>query len=54
MEGLMRLVMMKQIDMYKKYSCGEGEEGSLGKALFNFRNEMEMIMEWVKKTQILQ
>ncbi len=48
----MRLVMMRQIDMYKRYSFKEGEEGSLGRVFFNFRNEMEMIMEWVKETQI--
>jgi hypothetical protein len=43
---------MKQIDLYKRYSFGEGKEGSLGRTLFNFRNEMEMIMEWVKETKI--
>jgi hypothetical protein len=38
--------------MYKRYSSKEGEEGSLGRVFFNFRNEMEMIMEWAKETQI--
>jgi len=38
--------------MYKRYSSKEGEEGSLGRVFLNFRNEMEMIMEWAKETQI--
>jgi len=41
--GLVRLVMMKQIDLYRRYSSEEGEEGNLGRTLFNFRNGMEMI-----------
>jgi glutamine synthetase adenylyltransferase len=52
MVGLMRLVMMRQIDMYKKHSSKEGEERSLGKTLSNFRNEIDMTTEWVKETQI--
>jgi len=35
--------MMKQIDLYRRYSSEEGEEGNLGRTLFNFRNGMEMI-----------
>lgn len=53
MVGLMRLVMMRQIDLYKRHCFKEGEEGSLGKTLSNFRNEIEMTTEWVKETQIL-
>jgi hypothetical protein len=45
--------MMRQIELYKRYCSREGEEGSLGKGFLNFRNEMEMIMEWVKETQII-
>jgi hypothetical protein len=41
--GLVRLVMMKHIDLYRRYSFKEGEEGNLGRTLFNFRNGMEMI-----------
>jgi len=41
--GLVRLVMMKQIDLYRRYNFEEGEEGNLGRTLLNFRNGMEMI-----------